>query len=296
VSPLLLRASLLCFAAYVLAVGSFGCDEGRPAESDEGSGGSSSAPGTGGLPQTWPVTELHTGTMTGSGTSSDRWAQDDVTRDGVNYHFMANGWGPNFESQTVSWDGTSFKVVSMEGSPGDDWEPASYPTVFCGIYSRIASGECGLPAAISSINTLRTGWSWQPNGNTGDYNAAYDIWLATGPDPEAFSGYLMVWFRDPLGEQPTGSRIETHATVENVPGVWDIWAGTAWDRFPIINWVRPEHQDTLEMEFDVMDFIRDAQSRGLEVPGTHILSVAVGFEMWQSVTNLETVDFFVDVN
>jgi hypothetical protein len=279
-----------------MAAASFACDEGRPAESDEGSGGSSSVPGTGGLPQAWPVTELHTGTMTGSGTSSDPFAKDNVTRDGVNYFFMANGWGPKFESQTVSWNGTSFTVVSMQGERGDNGEPASYPTVFCGAYSDSRSGECGLPAAISSISTLRTGWSWQPNGNTGDYNAAYDIWLATGPDPDAFSGFLMVWFRDPPGEQPTGSRIKTRATVQNVPGVWDIWQGTAWNQFPIISWVRPENQDTLEMEFDVMDFIRDAQSRALEVPGTYILSVAVGFEMWEPVANLESVDFFVDVN
>jgi hypothetical protein len=290
-----LRASFLCFAAVILAASSFGCDEGRPAESDEGSGGSSSLPGTGGLPQTWPVTELHTGTMTGSGTSSDPFAKANVTRDGVNYYFMANGWGPKFESQTVSWDGTSFKVVSMQGEMGDNWEPASYPTVFCGAYSDSQSGECGLPAAISSINTLKTGWSWQPNGNTGDYNASYDIWLGDGPDIADHSGFLMVWFRDPPGQQPTGSKIK-RITVENVPGVWDLWTGTAWGRFPIINWVRPENNDTLEMEFDVMDFIRDAQSRNLEVPGTYILSVAVGFEMWQPVTNLESVDFFVDVN
>ena len=66
----------------------------------------------------------------------------------------------------------------------------------------------------------------------------------------------MVWFRDPVGQQPAGSRKERDVVVANVPGVWDIWAGTVWDGFPIINWVRRENQDTIEMEFDVMDFIR----------------------------------------
>lgn len=185
----------------------------------------------------------------------------------------------------------------MQGETGDDWEPASYPTVFCGAYSDSRSGECGLPAALSSITALRTGWSWQPNDNTGQFNAAYDIWLGTGPDIASFSGYLMVWFRDPPGQQPAGSRTASRVTVGNVPGVWDLWAGEVWDGAPIINWVRPQTQDTLEMEFDVMEFIRDAQTRGLEVPGTHILSVAVGFEIWEGpITHLETVDFFVDVN
>jgi hypothetical protein len=35
--------------------------------------------------------------------------------------------------------------------------------------------------------------------------------------------------------------------------------------------------------------------RGLQVPGTHILSVAVGFEIWNGpVTNLQSIDFYVD--
>jgi hypothetical protein len=314
--------------------GTLGCDEGGLAEPASGSGGAYAVAGgggsatggaattggatatggattggrataTGGAPATggatwqasYPVEELGTGQMQGSGTSSERYAKSDVSRDGVNYFFMANGWGPKFESQSVSWNGTAFTVKSMQGTMGEDYSPASYPTVFCGAYSDSQSKSCGLPAAISSLTTLRTGWSWRPNGNTGEYNAAYDIWLANGPDRGSFSGYLMVWFRDPVGQQPAGSVKARDVVVANVPGVWDIWAGTVWDGFPIINWVRREEQDTLDMEFDVMDFIRDAQRRGYEVPGTHVLSVAVGFEIWEGpVNNLETVDFFVDVH
>jgi hypothetical protein len=284
----------VCVAGLIWAGGLYGCDDGRPDES--GSGGSSGLTGAGGTPQTYPVTVLHTGTMTGTGKTSDQYGKADVTRDGVNYRFMANGWGPKFESQTVSWNGTSFNVESMLGEMGDNWEPASYPTMFCGHYSSDQSGECGLPAAISSISTLKTGWSWQPNGNDTAYNAAYDIWLGTGPDMSAFSGYLMVWYRQPIGQQPAGQQIASRQTVENVPGAWNVWSGQV-NSHPIINWVRARGSDTLEMEFDVMDFIRDAQKRNLEVPGTHILSVAVGFEIWSGpITNLQSVDFFVDVN
>jgi hypothetical protein len=35
--------------------------------------------------------------------------------------------------------------------------------------------------------------------------------------------------------------------------------------------------------------------RNLTIPGTTVLSVAVGFEMWQSVNNLQSKDFYVDV-
>ena len=59
--------------------------------------------------------------------------------------------------------------------------------------------------------------------------------------------------------------------------------------------MRAEGDDTLSLEFDVLDFIRHAQANGYEVPGTHVLSVAVGFEIWNGpVTNLSSLDFYVD--
>jgi hypothetical protein len=207
---------------------------------------------------------------------------------------MANGWGPGFESQTVSWNGTSFVVQSMSGSVGPSYEPATYPTVFCGRYSSETSLECGLPAPLASITSLRTGWRWAPNGNDGQYNAAYDIWMAQ--DDGSFGGFVMVWLREPAGQQPAGSLVESDITVANVPGTWDIWSGVVYERVPIVNWVRNTGEDSTELEFDVMDFVRDAQARGYELPGTQINAVAVGFEIWQGpITNLESQDFYIDV-
>jgi hypothetical protein len=234
--------------------------------------------------------------MGGQGQSADRYAKAPVTRDGTNYLLMANGWGPGFNSQTIAWNGTSFTVQSLQGQQGPMYQPASYPTVFCGKYSDSESGACGLPAALDSMSALETGWRWTPNGNNGQYNAAYDIWMGTSTDRSSFSGYLMVWYREPAGQQPAGQPTQFRGVaVQNVPGTWDIWTGQVGGR-PIINWVRAEGSDTLEMEFDILDFVADAQMRGLQVPGTHVLSVAVGFEIWNGpITNLESNDFYVDV-
>ena len=237
---------------------------------------------------------LGVGTMGGEGRSDNQWQKADVTRDGKSYFFMANGWGPSFVSQTVSWKGTSFTVESMQGTEGPMYEPASYPTMFCGVYSDARSRECGLPRALEGMSALETGWSWEPNGNQGEYNAAYDIWLGTSTERSSFSGYLMVWYREPPGQQPAGQRVMTGVTVANVEGTWDIWTGTVLGK-PIINWVRAEGQDTYDMEFDVLDFVADARMRNLPVPGTHVLSVAVGFELWSPVSNLQSLDFYVDV-
>lgn len=232
--------------------------------------------------------------MTGSGSSDERYHTALVARNDVPFVLITNGWGPGFGSHTVSWEGTSFIIEAMEGGAGPSGQPASYPTVFCGRYSVMEVADCGLPAALDSITSLRTGWQWAPNGNAGEYNAAYDIWLGNGTRLE---GYLMVWLRDPPNFQPAGSPNMAHQGVQvaNVPGTWNIWDGSV-NNLPIINWVRAEGDDSTEIEFDVLDFIRDADARGLSYPGTHINAVAVGFEVWEGpISNLESVDFYVDV-
>lgn len=261
-----------------------------------GTGGSSATGGTGGSSATGgsgaaPMGELGSGTMAGVGSSAERYYTANVQRDGVPYFLITNGWGPGFQSHTISWRGTSFIVESMAGTQGANYQPASYPSVFCGKYSIMQVPACGLPAATSAISAVKTGWRWSPNGNSGSYNAAWDIWLGDGT---TLQSYLMVWLRDPPGAQPAGGR-GASVSVANVPGTFNLWTGTV-NNLPIVNYARQEGSDLTELEFDVMDFVRDAQMRSLNLPGTHINAVAVGFEIWSGpVTNLESKDFYVQV-
>jgi hypothetical protein len=284
-----------------------GCDSGSSYQGDDGvapgtdtgSSPNGAAPGGGGDDTPAPSTVLPslfgTPTQSGDGSSSDRWIKTDVKRDDLSYYFMANGWGPGFQAQTVSWAGTSFSVDSMQGMRGAAYEPASYPTVFCGTYSDSQSGACGLPKAIGDIVSLRTGWRWSANGNTGQYNAAYDIWLSNSGDISGHSAFLMVWLRDPPGQQPAGSRKVASVNVTNAPGSWNIWSGNVGGK-PCISYVRAEGRDSPELEIDVMDFVRDAAARQITLPGSTVLSVAVGFEIWSGpITNLQSNDFYVQV-
>jgi len=257
-----------------------------------GTGGSSpmAGTGTGGGAVT---SKLGQGSYVGTGTSEDQYAEDDVYRDGVGYKFIANGWGMNWSGHEITWNGTSFTVLSLTGTQGSDYSPAGYPTVFCGLYSQKQSvGNCGLPGAVASLASVKTGWRWKANGNTGQYNAAWDIWLGNGT---SFTSYLMVWLRDPPGQQPAGSATTAGATVPGLPGSWNVWTGQV-NGSPIVNYVLAEGSDLSELEFDVMDVYRHAKERGYNLPGTHILSVAVGFEVWNGpVSNLVSEDFYVDV-
>ena len=245
---------------------------------------------------------LGNGDYSGMGTSSMRYQTvSDIKRNGQSYVLITNGWGSGFQSHTISWNGTSFTVEKMEGKPGNGTSPASYPAVFCGKYSGLApnvatGGSCGLPKAVSAMTSLKTGWRWAPNGNEdGEYNASYDIWVGDGTK---FIGYLMVWLRDPPTYQPAGTKNDKYqgVTVANVPGTWDIWTGNV-NNFPIVNWVRREGSDSHELEFDVLDFVRDAEMRGIAIPGmTEVRAVAAGFEIWEGpITGLQSLDFYIDL-
>jgi len=235
------------------------------------------------------------GDYQGAGDTTERYAESDVLRNGVNYKFIANGWGTGWQSHHITWNGTSVTVASLSGTQGSDYSPAGYPTMFCGQYSipPKQSMPCGLPATISSLSKLNTGWAWKSNGNNGQYNAAWDIWLGNGT---SLSAYLMVWLRDPPGQQPAGAGTLANVTVPGLPGTWTIWTGNV-NGHPIVNYVAKEGSDVPQLEFNVLDVYHDAISRGYNLPGDHILAVATGYEIWNGpVTNLQTTDFYVDAH
>ena len=231
----------------------------------------------------------------GAGTSTAKYFGVDVTRDGDSYRFITNWWGQGWTAADVSYNGAGFTVASAAGTSMPDGTPIGYPTTYCGRYSENAAhGDCGLPAAYTTIDTLWTGWKWSST-DAGQYNAAWDIWLGTAA---MFQSYLMVWLRDPPGRQPAGNSVINNVTVAGVPGTWNIRYGTVNSR-PIVNYVRAEGQDACEFEFDVMDFINDAQARaattaGLTLPGDTVRAVAAGFEFWTGpFTTVTSQDFYV---
>jgi len=232
-------------------------------------------------------------TTMGSGMSAEKYGGGDVTRDGVGYRFITNWWGQGWKTANVSYSGTGFTIASAEGTSTPDGTPIGYPTTYCGLYSeRMAGGDCGLPAAFSTIDKLWTGWRWS-SADRGQYNAAWDIWLGTA---SAFQSYLMVWLRDPPGRQPAGDSKIENVTVAGEPGTWVIHYGTVNSR-PIVNYVRAEGQDACELELNVMDFINDAKSRSaLTLPGDTVRAIAVGFELWTGpFANVSSEDFYIKV-
>jgi hypothetical protein len=313
-TQILTVASVLALAACdVLAPGSgsgsggSSSSTGRGGSSSTGTGGSNStgtggstSTGTGGsvcgpVGQTTGAPGFGSPTMGGSGDSTAKYLGADVMRDSNTYRFITNWWGQGWTSSDVSYDGTSFSVANAMGTSMPDGTPIGYPATYCGLYSENAAhGDCGLPAAFSTIDKLWTGWKWS-SSDKGQYNAAWDIWLGTA---STFQSYLMVWLRDPPGRQPAGNAIISNVTVANVPGTWIIRYGTV-NSHPIVNYVRPEGQDACEFEFNVMDFVNDAQARSattsaLMLPGDTVRAIAVGFEFWTGpFASVSSDDFYI---
>jgi hypothetical protein len=260
--------------------------------SPTGTGGSATGCGVGSTPG---APGFGTPAQSGQGESTDKYFGADVTRDGAAYRFITNWWGSGWTSADVSYNGTSFTVTNAAGTSMPDGTPIGYPAIYCGRYSESAAhGDCGLPVAYASVDKLWTGWKWS-SPNAGQHNAAWDIWLGTA---SAFQSYLMVWLRDPPGRQPAGNTVISNVTVAGVPGTWSIRYGTV-NSAPIVNYVRTEGQDACELEFNVMDFINDAQTRsatvsGLTLPGDTVRAIAVGFEFWTGpFSNVKSEDFYV---
>jgi hypothetical protein len=240
---------------------------------------------------------VHSGTTTTSGkdVQANTWRQncsDVATCPAVQYKFIANGWGPNWQSHTLTYGGTKLSVDAYAGSQGSNYEPAGYPTVFCGLYSNIQSGACGLPAPINSIQEIDTGLKWTAATQGSDYNVAYDIWIGNGNN---LSAYLMVWMRDPPNAQPAGSVTANNIYVGDDPKRWDVWTGSV-NNHPIVNYVRPANEVSNSDAFDAMDFV-DHAKQNYNLPGDTLLAVAVGFEIWNGpVAGLKVDDFCVEVH
>lgn len=267
---------------------------GQPAAS----GGSQQGTGGGSTPNLEGSCLTGTAKHSGGGVVSDQYADFDTYRYNcsdtaacpiVRYKFMANGWGPNWQSHTIGYGGTTIDVQSLQGQVGDNYEPAGYPTVFCGLYSQKSSGACGLPKKVSELTEIDTGLTW--SGVQNSHNVAYDIWMGNGPTAGDFAGFLMVWYHDPSDQQPAGSVRANNVSVGGE--LWDVWTGTVGGK-PIVNYVHKG--DIFSYAFDALEFVNHAKSN-YQLPGDTVQSVAVGFEIWKGPTSgLKIEDFCVEVH
>jgi cellulose 1,4-beta-cellobiosidase len=244
------------------------------------------------------------GNGSGNGVITDPTGSAMVMRDGHNYIIQNNVWGSG-SSQNLSYDGTTFEITKQTGNNTSSGSgaggPVSFPSTFIGSnFNRTTSGS-GLPKQVSALSSVKTGWSNNAGSAVaGTYNAAYDVWFSTGAGGDANApsgGYLMVWFHQPSGAQPIGSKLASDVAISGADGNWDVWLGanSGNNNRPCISYVRT--QTINSMEFDLNAFIKDATNRPGAVDKSWYLSnVFAGFEIWAGGVGLKTTAFYAMVS
>jgi len=233
------------------------------------------------------------------------------------YVIQNNNWGsPTGSTQVINYTGTGFTVQSSSGSGSS--APASFPSTYVGANGNTGGGtydtwaDTGLPKKISAITSANTTFTWA--GNTGDFNATYDVWFAksspaSGSYDDGVSGFIMVWLYKPSSRQPIGKVVRT-ATIAGHS--WDVWVGPRGNTArgtdtdanrPVVSYVAKD-SPLMTLSFDLKAFMNDAVTNGAAdktAGGTstafssdlYLTDVFAGFEIWSgsAATGLKSSGF-----
>jgi hypothetical protein len=205
------------------------------------------------------------------------------------YVVQNNRWGTS-DTQCITATDSGFRLTQADGSVPTNGAPKSYPSIYNGCHYTNCSPGTNLPAQLSGISSAPTSISYTYVSNA-VYDAAYDIWL----DPTARKDgvnktEIMVWFNHVGSVQPVGSQVGT-ATVAGRQ--WQVWSGNNGSN-DVLSFVAPSA--ITSWSFDVMDFVRQAVSRGLAQNNWYLTSVQAGFEPWQNGAGLAVSSFSSTVN
>ncbi|WP_329282000.1 GH12 family glycosyl hydrolase domain-containing protein [Streptomyces sp. NBC_01451] len=205
------------------------------------------------------------------------------------YVVQNNRWGTS-ATQCIAVTDSGFRITQADGSVPTNGAPKSYPSVYNGCHYTNCSPGTNLPAQLSTIANAPSSISYS-YVNDAAYNASYDIWLDPTPRTDGVNRTeIMLWFNKVGSVQPIGSPVGT-ATVAGRQ--WQVWSGSNGSN-DVLSFVAPSAISS--WNFDVMDFARQAVSRGLAQNSWYLTSVQAGFEPWQNGAGLAVTSFSSTVN
>jgi hypothetical protein len=205
------------------------------------------------------------------------------------YVVQNNRWGTS-ATQCITATDSGFRITQADGSVPTNGAPKSYPSVYNGCHYTNCSPGTNLPAQLSTISTAPSSISFNYVNNA-VYDAAYDIWLDPTPRTDGVNRTeIMIWFNKVGSVQPIGSPVGN----ANVGGRdWQVWSGNNGSN-DVLSFVAPSA--ITSWNFDVMDFARQAVSRGIAQNNWYLTSVQAGFEPWQNGAGLAVTSFSSTVN
>jgi hypothetical protein len=224
------------------------------------------------------------------------------------YIINNNNWGNEGTTyQSLSYTGNTFTDTVTSGSGGGA-NVVSFPSIYIGANGQIGGGtfntwaDSGLPMKISDMKSAKSTFQWS-GGNSGNYNAAYDIWFAktqptAGGYNDAVSGFIMIWNFKPGSSQPIGDAGKTRPATIDGKG-YHVWrggrnataTGTDGTGRPVISYVADSTNNNFSSDLklffdDAVKNAADDMSNGTPAitqafaNSWYLTDVFAGFEIW----------------
>lgn len=200
------------------------------------------------------------------------------------YIAQNNIWGAS-TAQCIDVTGAVVKVSRSEHDNPTNGAPASYPSIFEGCHWETCTVGSELPIQVDDLASARTTWDVTATAD-GAWNAAYDVWFKTNPNPGPPDGAeLMIWLDSRGGVQPAGSIVARDVPLAGA--TWNVWqAQIGW------NYIAYQRTSpTSSADFDLQEFVADAVNRGAVQPSWHLVTVEAGFEIWRAGVGLTSNSF-----
>jgi hypothetical protein len=193
-------------------------------------------------------------------------------------------------AMTVSYGGgeAGFSATPSFGPTGST--PGAFPSIVDGwihggnVVSASEGGYAG-STAIGVLTAVTSNWTFTPG--TGNWDAAYDCWLAGNPAPINPGFELMVWL-DHSVVNPIGGQ-NTPVTVTGATGSWTLSTGTNGTGQPVVSYVSTTAMTSVT-GFNLLPFYKDAATNNRYPAGsgfstsTILLGVQAGFELYNPGT------------
>jgi glycosyl hydrolase family 12 len=210
---------------------------------------------------------------------------------GGHYIVQNNEWGDTIPQCVTAFD-TGFSVDSGQHNIPAGGAPAAYPSIYAGCHYGNCSTGNGLPLQVSAFHDVHSIVDYTVTD--GEWDAAYDIWLDTAPNPSGQNNgaEIMIWGNHAGPPQPVGAQV---GTADLAGATWDVWEGSltnggiSWN---VVSYVR--RQTTTSLDVHVQDFTADAAGRGYVQPSWYLTSVQFGFEPWIGGPGMRVNSFSLD--
>ncbi|MBB4928090.1 GH12 family glycosyl hydrolase domain-containing protein [Kitasatospora kifunensis] len=215
-----------------------------------------------------------------------------ATVSGGKYIVQNNEWGDSIQ-QCINVGDDGFTVTTGNHNVSTSGAPAAYPSIYAGChYGNCSTGD-GLPLQVSAFANPQSSVDFTTA--PGDFDASYDIWFDTNPNPAGQNDgeELMIWANHFGPSTPFGTKV---GTVYLEGANWDVWYGRqgsspAWNT---VSYVR--QQPTNAITVNIKDFTDDSINSGWLQPSWYLTSVQFGFEPWVGGPGLAVNSFSFDPN